>query len=175
MNRNRDISSTTDNDRTSKGQTFIIIAAAFMVLVVFVGLAVDVGLAFIAYGKLARSTDAAALAAAAQFREGRTVGEMQATAENAMAINGVDFTNITVEICHYSLPLDDQDPQLCPQPIRKKLVRINVDANIELAFMRVVGINNISLSAMSIAEAASIDVVLVIDISESMAWDACSW
>lgn len=169
---NRDLSSIKKSDHYSKGQTFIIIAVAFLVLVAFVGLAVDAGIAFIAYGKLARATDAAALAAAAQFREGRSLSEMQATAENAMAVNGVDFSNITVEICDYSLPEEDQDPQICPQPDRKKLVRIKVWADIPLAFIRVLGFTDIDLSAMSIAEAASVDVVLVIDISKSMAWDA---
>ena len=161
-----------DRNQTSKGQIFIILAVAFLVLVAFVGLAVDSGLAFIAYGKMARAADAAALAAAAQFREGRSLSEMHATAENAMAVNGVDFSNMTVEICDYSLPEEDQDPQLCPQANRKKLVRIKVWADIPTAFIRVVGIDKVNLSTISIAEAASLDVVLVIDISESMAWDA---
>jgi hypothetical protein len=174
MKRKRDSSSKIIADRTSKGQTFIIIAVAFLVLVAFVGLAVDAGLAFIAYGKLARAADAAALSAAAQFREGRSIDEMSATAENAMAVNGVDFSNITVEVCDYSLSLEDQDPQLCPQPIRKKYVRVTVWADIPMAFLRVLGFDEVGLSAMSIAEAASVDVVLVIDISESMAWDAAS-
>jgi hypothetical protein len=89
-----------------------------------------------------------------------------------MAVNDIDFSNILVEVCDYSLPQDQQDPQLCPQPTRKKLVRITVWADVPLAFMRVLGIDQVTLSSMSIAEAASIDVVLVLDISESMAWDA---
>jgi hypothetical protein len=159
-------------DRSSKGQTFIILAAAFLVLVAFVGLAVDAGLAFIAYGKMVRAADAAALAAAAQFREGRTVSEMESTAENAMAVNGVDFNAVSVEICDYSLPEEQQDPQLCPQPDRKKLVRVTVWADVPTAFLRVLGLDQVGLSSTAIAEAASVDVVLVLDISESMAWDA---
>jgi len=162
----------TQSDHTAKGQTFIILAVAFLVLVAFVGLATDAGLAFIAYGRLSRAADAAALSAASQFREGRSVSELRATAENAMAVNGVDFTAIDVEICDYSLPEDEQDPQICPQPDRKKLVRITVSADVPMAFMRVLGFDNMNVSAISIAEAASVDVVLVIDISESMAWDA---
>jgi len=50
MNRLRDLLLKAKNDQSSKGQTFIILAAAFLVLVAFVGLAVDAGLAFIAYG-----------------------------------------------------------------------------------------------------------------------------
>jgi len=157
---------------SSRGQVFIIIAAAFLVLVAFVGLAVDAGLAFIAYGKLARSVDAAALAAAAQFREGRTVEEMEATAANAMTVNGVQFSDINVELCDYSQPIEAQDPQLCTQPYHKKLIRVTVQAAIPLSFLRVVGFDTISLTSTAISEAASMDVVLVIDISDSMAWDA---
>jgi hypothetical protein len=160
--------------KRSKGQVFIIVAAAFLVLVAFVGLAVDVGLAFIAYGKLARSVDAAALAAAAQFREGRSISEMQATAENSMTVNGVNFTDIEIETCDWNAPPEAQDPQLCTQPYHKKLVRITVAADLPLAFMRVLGFDSVNLSASAISEAASMDVVLVLDISESMAWDAPS-
>ena len=67
MIRKPELSSITKSDQYSKGQTFVIIAASFLVLVAFVGLAVDAGLAFIAYGKLVRVNDAAALAAAAQL------------------------------------------------------------------------------------------------------------
>lgn len=161
-------------DQLARGQVFIIIAAAFLVLVAFVGLAVDAGLTFIAYGKLARAVDSAALSAAAQFREGRSVSEMQDTAENAMTVNGISFTNIDIELCDYEAPLEDRDPQLCTEPFHKKLVRVTVSADIPLAFLRVLGFDAISLTSAAISEAASMDVVLVIDISESMAWDAAS-
>ncbi len=156
----------------SQGQTFIIIAAAFLVLVAFVALTVDVGLTFIAYARLARSVDAAALAAAAQIREGRTLAEMEATAANALTVNGVTFDCLTLEMCDYSLPEDQRDPQLCTEPFHKKLVRVTVTASFPLYFMRALGFEDISLSASAISEAASMDVVLVIDISESMAWDS---
>jgi len=158
------------SDQHSRGQVFIILALAFLAIMAFIGLAVDAGLAFIAYGKLARAVDSAALSAAAQFREGREEYEMVDAAENAMAINGVDVVSIDVDLCDYSLPEEDRDPQLCPT-IRKKLVRITATAEIPLAFLRVIGFDTISLSASAVAEAASLDVVLVLDISESMAWD----
>jgi len=158
------------SDRHSRGQVFIILALAFLAIMAFVGLAVDAGLAFIAYGKLARAVDAAALSAAAQFREGRQEYEMVDAAENAMAINGIDVVSIDVDLCDYSLPEEDRDPQLCPT-IRKKLVRITATAEIPLAFLRILGFNTVSLSASAVAEAASLDVVLVLDISESMAFD----
>jgi hypothetical protein len=171
--KNRIINHFPKSDRYSNGQVFIIIAVAFLVLVAFVGLAVDAGMAYISYGRLAKAADAAALAAAAQFREGRTVEEMEAAAANSMLINGVDFVDLTVEVCtEYSLPPEDRtDNQLCPEP-RKKLVRITANSAIPLAFLRVIGFDNITLGSSAIAEAASLDVVLVLDISESMAWDA---
>ncbi len=174
MMKNKIPNSHLKSDQLARGQVFIIIAAAFLVLDPFVGFAVDVGLTFIAYGKLARAVDSAALAAAAQFREGRTVAEMEDTAENAMTVNGVTFTDIDIELCDYEAPIEDRDPQLCTEPHHKKLVRVTVSADISLAFLRVVGFDSINLTSTAISEAASMDVVLVIDISESMAWDAPS-
>jgi len=156
----------------SQGQTFIIIAAAFLALVAFLGLATDVGILFIAYGRLARSVDAAALAAASQIREGRTLAEMEETAANALTVNGVAYDNIILQMCDYSLPEEDRDPQLCTEPYNKKLVRVTVQASTPLAFLRVLGFDSMTLTSSAIAEAASMDVVLVIDISESMAWDS---
>jgi hypothetical protein len=162
-----------ESNQSSNGQVFIIIAVAFLALVAFLGLATDAGLAYIAYGKLARAADAAALSAAAQFREGRTIDEMHDAAENAMALNGVITSDLLVEKCEeYSVAFEDRtDQQLCPES-RKKLVRVTATAEIPLAFLRVLGFRNISLSSTATAEAASLDVVLVLDISESMAWDA---
>ncbi len=53
------------------GQTIIIVAIAFIVLLAFVGLVTDVSLLFVRYSTLRRAVDAAAVAAAGQVR--RTV------------------------------------------------------------------------------------------------------
>ncbi len=144
-------------------------ALAFVVLLAIVGLTTDVGTLFIYMGYLRRATDAASLAAASQYREGRTLDEMEAAAAQVVALNGIDINlfSVNIETCETS----PSDPQLCTTP-RRKLVRVNGTVAVPMSFLTLVGVNNISISAESIGEAASLDVVLVIDISESMAWDA---
>jgi hypothetical protein len=155
--------------RTSrqKGQALVIIALAFLVLLVFVGLAVDAGQLFIYMGHLRRAVDAASLSAAAQYREGRTIAMMADAAEQVMNLNGVNPETVVVETCD----TNPGDPGLCFTP-RRKLVRVFGSTQVPMTFIRLLGFNNIPISANAIGEAASMDVVLVIDISESMANDA---
>lgn len=153
----------------SSGQALILLAVAFLILLAFVGLTTDVGTLFIYMGHLRRAVDAASLAAAAQYREGRTISEMTAAAMQVMHLNGVDPGTYTIEvdICDTA----PGDPRLCTTP-RRKLVRVTSNLMVPTAFLRLVGVENIQISASAIGEAASLDVVLVIDLSESMAWDA---
>lgn len=154
---------------SSRGQALLLAAVTFVILLAFVGLTTDVGLLFIYYGHLRRAVDAASLAAAAQFREARSIAELTASASQVMNLNGVDPTQytITVQTCE----TNPGDTQLCTTP-RRKLVRVIAELQSPTAFLHLVGVNTINISASSIGEAASLDVVLVIDISESMVWDA---
>jgi Flp pilus assembly protein TadG len=155
--------------RGESGQALILVAITFLVLLAFVGLTTDVGQLLIYVGHLRRATDAASLAAAAQYREGRTLLEMTAAAAQVMDLNGVDPDDytVTVDTCE-TLP---GDPQLCTTP-RRKLVRVTSDLAVPMSFLNLVGVHSVPINANSIGEAASLDVVLVIDISESMVWDA---
>jgi hypothetical protein len=147
----------------------VLIGVAFVVLLGFVGLTTDVGQLFIYMGHLRRATDAASLAAAAQYREGRTIAEMAAAAVQVMNLNGVDPSDYTISVdtCE-TIP---GDPQLCTTP-KRKLVRVHSDLAVPMTFLSLVGVTDVNIQANSIGEAASLDVVLLIDISESMVWDA---
>lgn len=154
-----------------RGQVLILVAVAFVGLMAIIGLAIDTGYYFIMRGNLQRATDAGALAAAAQFREGRTFAEMQSAAKEAVKLNDFDPTNVTVEICDpTAVP---PDPELCTNP-PSKLVRVTVSADINTIFFRVIGFNKIPATTTATSEAASMDVVLVIDVSESMTFEATS-
>lgn len=152
---------------SERGQALALIALAFAVLLIFVGLAVDTGQVFIYMGHLRRAVDAASLAAAAQYREGRSLGDMTNAAEQIMNLNGVNPTTVIVQTCESN----PGDPGLCYTP-RRKLVRVIGQLDVPLSFLNLIGLHNIPISANAISEAASMDVVLVIDISESMASDA---
>jgi hypothetical protein len=156
--------------RREQGQALVLIALTFVGLLAFIGLAMDAGQLFIAMGSLRRAADAGALAAAAQFREGQTVAAMEAAAREAISLNGMNPGTVTIELCD---PLNP-DPEICPpagQPLRK-MVRVTAQAQVPMSFLSVIGFRNLTISTTAVSEAASMDVVLVIDTSESMAFDA---
>lgn len=151
----------------NKGQALVIIAVAFVALLAFVGFTVDVGQLYVYMGHLRRAVDAGSLAAAAQYREGRDNDQMRTSAEQVMTLNGVDPQTVVVETCD----TNPGDPDLCTTP-RRKLVRVIGELDVPMAFLHLVGVKDIRIRANAISEAAAMDVVLVIDISESMASDA---
>lgn len=166
--------------RAERGQAIVVIAMAIFGLLVFIGLTVDAGILFIGIGHLRRAVDAAALAAAAQFREGRTYDEMESIAEQTVALNGVDDSTVLVITCD-TLPAkitDPNDPKrieldgiLCAIP-RRKLVYVEGQTPVQFAFLTLIGFHSITVVADSRSEAASVDVVLILDRSESMGGDA---
>jgi Flp pilus assembly protein TadG len=153
------------------GQALILIVMTFMGLLLFLGLMVDLGQIFLAKGYLRRAADAGALAAAAQFRESRTIGEMTAAALEVAHINGIDPTTLKVQTCKEGNP--GPDATLCPDAgdMPRKKVRVTVEIDYPLTFLALLNIYSVHLVETSVSEAAAMDVVLVIDVSESMAWD----
>ncbi|MCX6072617.1 MAG: pilus assembly protein TadG-related protein [Chloroflexi bacterium] len=160
--------------RKQRGQALILIALAFVGLAAFIGLAVDAGILFIQYGHLRRAVDAASLSAANQFREGWTPAEMTAAGLQVLALNGLDPTSIGVAVETCDTATIPGDPALCmtAPATPRKLVRVTGTVTAHFAFLPIIGIYSAPLSANAISEAASTDIVLVIDSSESMAFDA---
>jgi len=171
-----------------RGQAMVLIALAFIGLAAFIGLTVDTGILFSDIGHLRRATDAASLAAANQFREGRTPPELSAMANELLIINGLSPSSVVAKICDLSnLPGPPiyaayHDPTLCPggvyppapgEPFTKE-VRVEASLPVNFAFLPIIGWNSVSISANSVSQAASVDLVLVIDNSGSMAFDLCT-
>src|SRR5262245_39409315 len=111
-----------------RGQALVIIALAMIGLLAFVGLTVDSGILFIGVGHLRRAVDAAALAAASQFREGRAYDQLLDAAREVVHLNGVEPSSLQLFWCDTS----DTDPShieadLCPaHPTdpHRKLIRV---------------------------------------------------
>lgn len=160
--------------KSERGQAIVLIAMAIVGLIAMIGLMVDVGILFIDSSRLRRSVDAAAISAALQYREGYTDAELSDAANEFIQLNESAATNILVEVCN---PLSTfHDATLCP-PVtspptpRKKLVRVTASKFVDFGFLPVIGIDGTTITTDSISEAASVDVVLVIDASESMAYE----
>jgi hypothetical protein len=158
----------------------VIIAMAMVGLLAFIGLMVDAGILFIGVGHLRRAVDAAALAAAAQFREGRSISDQIASAKEVVHLNGVDPTELLLWKCVdpadpiKALPYDTEyphDPALCgaiDEP-QRKLIYVEARTNVRFSFLSIIGLYGTEIVATAVSEAASVDVVLAIDTSDSMA------
>jgi len=155
------------NERLERGQVLIIVTLSVIGLVAVVGLTVDTGLLYLNHGKLRRAVDAAALAASSQFREGYSTAEMEKSAVEFLKLNGINDPDATVQTC----ATNPGDPTVCTTPARK-LVRVHATSVTRLAFLPVIGIRTATITASAVSEAASMDVVLVIDTSDSMTYDA---
>jgi Flp pilus assembly protein TadG len=161
--------------KMEQGQSIVLIALAFIGLVAFIGLAIDTGILFVGYGHLRRATDAAALAAAAQFRENYTNDQLNKSATEFLRLNGVDLDNAsaTVFTCEAGSGTS-VDTSLCQtgSTPKRKLVRVQASGSVKFSFLPILGINEATITSSANAEAATLDVVLIIDNSESMAKDS---
>jgi Flp pilus assembly protein TadG len=178
--------------KSQRGQALILIALAFLGMAAFVGLTVDAGILFANIGHLRKAVDAAALAASTEYRADVTEEELMATVKEYLALNDIDpdAPNITIGVCNLVDYDPDwsgyHDPTLCkennPWNYDRKIVRVNAELPVNLAFLPVIGIRTVTIKAEAWSEAASVDLVLVLDTSDSMAqtskdegtWPACN-
>ena len=158
----------------------------FLTLLAFVGLATDAGILYMSYGQLRRAADAAALSAASQYREARPFDEITEAATEYVRLQGIPMQpgDVVVESCYDTVEpigvIPDSkthekvvaDPSICTYPVRK-LVRVTVTTRVQPAFMQLFGWRDpIPLTTYAVSETASLEIVLVIDTSFSMVFDA---
>jgi len=185
---------------SERGQALVLIALAFIGLAAFVGLTVDAGILFSYIGHLRRATDAASLAAANQFREGRAPEELSNMAFEMLELNGLNPVGVVAKVCDVRAPAPDilpppsgdgfpdagpgslnNDDSLCPGETNppsgpdtlRKYVRVETEVQVNFAFLPIIGWDSTVIRANSISEAASVDLVLVLDISASMSYNLC--
>lgn len=183
--------------REQSGQTIIIAALGFITLLVLVGFAVDAALIYVGYTRLRRGVDAAAVSAVNQYREIRSVEQMYGISVETLQLQVPQLENARLYWCTYRsaeegitltdmqgttymphIPLGSADEygeeSLCAnvaenEPPRKR-VRIYAWTRVDLAFLRLIGFDHLVLRAFTEAEAAVIQMVILLDTSESMAY-----
>ena len=158
--------------KSERGQVIVLVAAAFVGLVAAFGLMVDGGILLIEYGRLKRGIDAASVAAAAQFRKGYQTQDLINAGEELLKYNQ-SVATVTVQTCKGDGAGNDQDLTLCPasgEPARK-LVRVTASRTVNFGFLPLIGIRSTTITANSVGEAASIDMVIALDTSSSMAYE----
>ncbi|MBS3752964.1 MAG: VWA domain-containing protein, partial [Anaerolineales bacterium] len=158
-----------------RGQAVVITAVAFMAILAFMGLVTDVGTLYLNFTRLKRALDSAAVAAANNIKDSsigtaQRKSNIQKAAREMLSFNEIeDISTMEVYTCtDSSIPTEFDD--VCPDPGEKqrKLAWVQATQNSPLYFLRLFGINNIPITTHSIGEAATLDVVIVIDTSESM-------
>ncbi len=156
--------------RSQSGQALIILALGFIGLLSFVGLVTDVSIMLVRHNQLVRAVDSAALNAANQMRSDRSFAEVGVAARMMIEMHGFESEEILVETCA-SLGGDPAD-YLCNEQNRfRKLVRVGATVMSPTVFLQLIGIQDFELSAVSTSETAVLDVVMVMDVSESMLLD----
>ena len=162
------------------GQALLILAISFVALLAFIGLVTDAGSLYITYTQLKRAIDAAAVAAANNVKID-TPGEPYLTRKDRVteaAREMLSLHNITnlslleVYLCDDATLPPDFDA-MCPPPGEppRKLAYVKAVQESPVYFLRLFGIQNVPFSTSSVGEAATVDLVLVLDTSESMASD----
>jgi len=152
-----------------RGQAMVLIAASMMGIIGFVGLAIDAGIVFSHVGHLRRAVDAAALSAANQIREGISTSAIQNSALELILLNlpGTDVNlDVIVDTC-----VTDPSIQGCADGFPRKLARVEANLSVGLSFLPIIGFDEIVINANAISEKASVDLVLALDNSTSMAYD----
>jgi len=152
---------------------------AFVGIIAFVGLVTDVGSVYLSYGQLKRAVDAASVAAANEFKRNATEAKMTEAARELLALHNIDLTTVDLKVYTCTtLNLETVAPvfyEKCPntsegEPARK-LVWVEATQKAPLYFLRVIGFDDLTLRTNAIGEAAPVDLVIVIDTSESMGKD----
>ena len=143
--------------RERKGAIAVIIALSMIPMLLFVGAAIDIGRAYIVKRQLIAAADAAGLAIAAAVDESSTNAELQDVLNDFMDANFPDGTIATINSQSFTY--------------ENSIVTVSVDATVNTSFMVLANIYSLDISASSQVTRSeeSLEVVLVLDNSGSMA------
>jgi hypothetical protein len=159
--------------RGESGQSVIVLAIGFIALLGFVGITTDVSLMFVRYAQLSRAVDSAAIAAANQMRQDRSLATVGLAARQFIEFHGLDPETVWVDTCLTVTTQGIGDPdyeELCTED-QAKLVRVKAYIKQPTVFMRILGIPEFELLASAVSQTAALDVVIIMDVSESMLSD----
>jgi len=164
--------------RGENAQALVIVALAFFALLAFVGLLTDVGSIYVTYSRLKNAVDSAAVAAANNIKyphesyEQRKLKITEAAREILALEHVTDITSLEVYLCgDANLPTDFA--AICPDEDEspRKLAWVQATEAVPVYFLSLFGVESINMTTSAVGEAATVDLVLVFDTSESMGKD----
>ena len=156
-----------------RGQVLILCAICLVVLLLFVGLAIDFGMAYVTKARLGKAVDAAALTGARYSAQaaGETLADAQtestALAQSSFAMNYVTSgLDAAVPVVNITYSFD---------PNNNTLVNVTATAKINTSFIGLLpAFKTLNVSATAQGKAARVEMTLVLDRSGSMGSDGGS-
>jgi hypothetical protein len=163
----------------SKAQVLVIFAFSVIALAAFMGLAIDAASIYLTHARLKRAVDAAAVSAANDIKQEQDLPALEDAAREVLMLHNVvmDDPDTPVELHVYDCEVPNLATlapdfyNICPTTgyAKRKLIWVEATQASPLYFMQLIGFTQIPLTTSSISEAAPIDLMIVIDTSESMA------
>jgi Flp pilus assembly protein TadG len=152
---------TTSNER---GFALIYTAGILTVMLLFAGLAVDAGRAYVVKAQLSKAVDGAALGAARMLNSGDPRGEASRifTANFPSGYLGTDAGNPTAAGNFYALSTDAQ--------AGINTVTVTATATLPTTFMRLATLDTVTIASTGEAQRRMVDLSLVLDVSGSIGW-----
>lgn len=158
-----------------RGQAIVLLAFGFIAMAIFIGFAIDMGILFVTQAHVRRAVDAASIAAASQMRAGRDRSQVLEFARQYVELNNIAGNTIELAFCiandstprYQESPGIWHEPTLCTNPPTKK-VRVEAASVASFTFLNLLGISSAPVTVNAVAEAASIDLVIVLSTGNGM-------
>lgn len=150
--------------RQQRGSVTLLMVAGMVALIACVGLALDVGIGYLARAKLAAAVDGAALAASRAVGQGMDQAEQTKNAERtAQAFFYSTFPPGTVGM-RVSPPVVN----VIFEPAGGARITVSAQAEGPVSFLRVLGFSMLPIAASAETRRNSVDLVMVTDMSSSI-------
>jgi len=147
-----------------QGSATILMVGGMVALIAFVGLALDVGIGYLARAKLSTAVDGAVLAASQAVLQGSDRAEQIRNAERtAQAFFSSTFPAGTLGM-RVSAPVT----HVFFDPIGGTRITVSAQAEGAVSFLRVLGFSALPIAASAETRRSSVDLVMVTDMSSSI-------
>jgi Flp pilus assembly protein TadG len=155
--------------KQERGVTFLLATVSLMFIIPMIGLAIDVGFLYAIKSKLQGAVDGAALASARALSLGETLSAQTTSAQNN-AVNWfyanfpasyLNVATVTMTTTNVNVFTDPNNPQL-------RDVTVFASSVVNTMFMRWLGVNSVTVTAVGNASRRTVVAMLVLDRSGSM-------
>ncbi len=139
--------------------------ALLLVVIPVVGLSIDAGVAYAVKGRLQTAVDGAALAAGRSLSRGLDLASQRGSAtQTATDVFNANFTDRWLGASNPSIAVS-----FPPAPPKTTIIHVEASVEAPTYFMRILGVNSLTVRSMAEATRRDVNIMLVLDRSGSLA------